>query len=150
MGKKNHGKLGLALLTGATVGYVASLFVSNKVRKAHKQKISKTADELASKLMSDDDKQRLIELFDSASKKGMKELKAAKKELALHLTSASQTLSQINKPKYYKAVEKTISHLKDKGSLDTKQLKKLRGYLESDYQLFKEIRSEVTDDKGRS
>lgn len=137
MGKGKGAKFGLALAAGAAAGYLASLFISEKTKKEHKQQVTEAVDKLASKLMSEKDKKRASQLFKQATKQGEKHLTKAKKILARNLVAANKTFTSIDKQKYLDSVNKTISTLKKKGELNQKQLKKIQTFLEEDYNLFK-------------
>lgn len=139
---KNNSKFGLALVVGAAAGYAASLFMSDKARKAHKQAVTSKVDELASKLLSEKDKEKAKDLFESTVENADKQLVKIKTELAKNITAAHKTLGEVDKKKYSKAVEKTIDSLKKKGKLNTKELKKVKDYLEADYSNFKVIKDE--------
>jgi len=140
MGKQNQTKMGLALVAGAAAGYIASLFMSEKTKKTHKDQIVSKADELASKLLSEEDKKRALDLFKSTAKTADKQLLAIKLTLAENITAAHKTLAEVDKKKYTKAVEKTVETLKKKGELNTSQLTKLKTYLLADYSVFKNVR----------
>lgn len=150
MSQKNGSKFGLALLVGAAAGYAASLFVSKKTRDAHKKQLTETSQKLADKFLSEEDQQKAKDLFDTKSKEALEQFQAIKMEVVKNLDASTQTLKEVNKKKYLKAVEKTIEDLTKKKSLNTKQLTKLRGFLEADYVLFKNLKKTTNSKKKAS
>lgn len=129
-------KTGLALVVGAAAGYVASLFLSSKTRKAHKEKVVQTVDDVFDKFMSETDKAKLYELLGKSGEEATKQAKLISKSLAKNLASAKETLALIDKDKYLTVVNQTIDDLRNKGELNQKQLSALKKYLESDFQKF--------------
>ena len=144
MGKKST-KFGIAMIAGAALGYAASLFVSDKTKHDHKAKLVDTFDTATDKVLSKKDQKRLKEVFDSTAKKHGKQFDEIRSALTENIKAANKTLGVVNKKKYITAVEKTIADLKDKGELNKKQLTKIQGFLEADYDVFKESKKELDD-----
>ena len=145
MKKNNSAKVGLAIAAGTALGYVASLFISNKTKKTHKKQINDSFKNLADKFLSDEDQKKVVSLYKKNSKASQKSLQEIRESLAENLEASQTTLKQVNKKKYLSIVKKTIDDLQKKGTVSASQVNKLKKYLEEDYQLFKEAKEETAE-----
>lgn len=141
---KKKAKVGVALGAGIAAGYIASLFVSNKTKQKHKKAVEEFTDKITGKILSEETKKELSVAIKKSGAELEKEVAAIKDELSKNVLALGETLGQIDKEKYSKALKKTLDQLSKKNKLDKKQVKNLRDYFEKDFDYFKKARSEET------
>ncbi len=135
--KKSGSFFGVAVLLGAIIGYLVSLFVPDKTRRQHKKALTSQAEQLKDLLTDPEEREKIKAIFGKHTTKAQSTYQEAKDHLISNLTDLKGTIADIDKAKYQKAVTKAVSQIKKDKKLPTKQLTKLKKYLEQDFSRLK-------------
>lgn len=125
---------GIIFMLGALVGGIAAIFMPDDKRKKSKKFIEDNTKMIADKLRENDTTAAAMKVFDSKSKQAVAAIEKSRVELVKQLNKLKVAVDKIDKAKYQKAVEQTVSQLKDAGTITAKQVGKLTSYLKSDYE----------------
>lgn len=127
--------IGLFFLLGTILGYILSLFVPDQTRDKHQQ-LAKDKAAALRKIMTDKkQRQRVKKIFQKNTDRALATYQEARETLITNLSQLKGSIDQIDKTKYAKTVNKTITQIKEGKKLPAKQLQELKKYLQEDYQL---------------
>lgn len=135
---KSAKKTGAMFILGAGVGYLASLLVSDKVKKKQTNDIKDVAAKIRHKIMELDQKARIKDIFGSYSEDFRNAYQDIVDRFSDIISEISESVEDLNKSKYKKLVDSMVSELKNEGNLDKSQLEKIQAYLTNDYMIIKD------------
>lgn len=148
--KSNFATHLLILVSGLTIGWLASLLTSDKTRKNQQKFIKKQIESISDYLKDTELKQRVTDIFTKYSTESKEIYKTAQKSLITHLTAAKESLEEIDKKKYAKIVGNVIEELKETTSISSKNLEKLKSYFLSDLSKIKKHYSQIKTEENES
>lgn len=137
MSNNKKKKAGLLLLAGAALGYVGSLFVSDKAKQKHKAMIEEKVEQLKSILTDDDPAQRIQAIFKKNTAKVRAKYELIKQSLITKLAELKGTLQSIDKQKYEQVLNQVVDGAKKEQELTKTQIKKIKSYLLKDFDKIK-------------
>lgn len=148
--KSNFATHLLILVSGLTIGWLASLLTSDKTRKNQQKFIKKQIESISDYLKDTELKQRVTDIFTKYSTESKEIYKTAQKSLITHLTAAKESLEEIDKKKYAKIVGGVIEELKETTSISSKNLEKLKSYFLTDLSKIKKHYSQINTEENES
>jgi succinate dehydrogenase/fumarate reductase flavoprotein subunit len=149
--RSSASSLGAALVVGAAIGYITSLFVSQETRVASRKEIEMRMKQLEKIMKDPDERQRIKEVFKDQTDEAMSAYHDTRDAVMYNIAQVTTPLEKISKQKYVDAVRDAISDLANRHELPSTQLRKLRAYLESDYNYLKRHWEKAdTNNKTRS
>jgi gas vesicle protein len=131
------GSLGTAFIVGAAVGYITSLFVTPETKQKSKEEVEKRLNQLQKIMKDPEERQRIQEVFQSRTDEAVSAYHDARDAVMYNVAQITTPLEKISKQKYVQAVRDAINDIAQRQELPTTQMRKLRSYLESDYEYLK-------------
>ena len=143
--KNSHKNIGIGLLLGAVAGFALSLLIPNSTKEKNKKLLKAKAEQITKVLTDPDERQRIKEVFQEKTKETTDTYHDIKASVAEKISLLRVSLNSLDKQKYSDTISKTLNRFRDDGRITTHQLKKLKGYLESDFSKIKSDLSTIPD-----
>lgn len=126
---KKSSKLGLGLVLGTLIGGLAAFFFSPKSGEENREMVAKKVKQLEKLLKEKEVDKKVKEIFGEATDEAIKLYNQAKTWLIEDLATLKETINEIDKEKYTKAVENVVKKVGKEAKKDIKQLEKLKKQL---------------------
>lgn len=129
----NSGTTGLAFITGLALGSLAMMFLPDEQRQKIKGWAQNATQSLDGVLNTDERVARIKDIFSENTAKARAIYDETRRSLANTLADLGDQLDSIDEEKYRHLVEDTVAYIQEHHQLPEKNAKKLRQYLNSDF-----------------